>query len=43
MACWRRAVYSPGWGGLPHQPLASSAQEGNGDITNDIFAPAIDG
>ena len=29
--------------GLPYQPSASGAQEGNGDITNDIFAPAIDG
>ena len=28
--------------GLPHLPSASSAQEGNGDITNDLFAPAID-
>jgi hypothetical protein len=28
--------------GLPHPPSASSAQEGNGDITNDLFAPAID-
>ena len=27
---------------LPHLPSASSAQEGNGDITNDLFAPAID-
>ena len=26
----------------PHLPSASSAQEGNGDITNDLFAPAID-
>jgi len=25
-----------------HLPSASSAQEGNGDITNDLFAPAID-
>ena len=29
--------------GLPHQPSANSAQEGNGEVTNDIFAPAIDG
>jgi len=29
--------------GLPHQPSANSAQEGSGEITNDIFAPAIDG
>ena len=28
--------------GSPHLPSASSAQEGNGDITNDLFAPAID-
>ena len=28
--------------GLPHLPSAGSAQEGNGDITNDLFAPAID-
>lgn len=28
--------------GLPNLPSASSAQEGNGDITNDLFAPAID-
>jgi hypothetical protein len=29
--------------GLPHQPLDNSAQEGSGAVTNDIFAPAIDG
>ncbi|MBP7048345.1 hypothetical protein [Thauera sp.] len=29
--------------GLPHQPSENSAQEGSGDVTNDIFAPAIDG
>ena len=29
-------------GGSPHLPFASSAQEGTGDITNDLFAPAID-
>ena len=29
--------------GLPHQPSANSAQEGSGEVTNDIFAPAIDG
>ena len=29
--------------GLPYQPSASAAQEGSGEITNDIFAPAIDG
>ena len=29
--------------GLPHQPSASSTQEGSGEVTNDIFAPAIDG
>ena len=29
--------------GLPHQPFGSGAQEGCGDVTNDIFAPAIDG
>ena len=28
--------------GSPHLPSASSAQEGSGDITNDLFAPAID-
>ena len=28
--------------GLPLQPSTSGAQEGNGDITNDLFAPAID-
>ncbi|MBU0603824.1 MAG: hypothetical protein KKD25_15650 [Gammaproteobacteria bacterium] len=28
--------------GSPHLPSTSSAQEGNGDITNDLFAPAID-
>jgi hypothetical protein len=28
--------------GLPHLLSASSSQEGNGDITNDLFAPAID-
>ena len=28
--------------GSSHLPSASSAQEGNGDITNDLFAPAID-
>ena len=28
--------------GSPHLSSASSAQEGNGDITNDLFAPAID-
>ena len=28
--------------GLPHPPSASRAPEGNGDITNDLFAPAID-
>jgi len=25
------------------QPSENSAQEGSGDVTNDIFAPAIDG
>lgn len=29
--------------GLPHQPLDNSAQEGSGAVTNEIFAPAIDG
>lgn len=29
--------------GLPHQLSANSAQEGSGEITNDIFAPAIEG
>lgn len=29
--------------GSPHLLSASGAQEGNGDITNDLFAPAIDG
>ena len=28
--------------GLPLQPSAGGAQEGTGDITNDLFAPAID-
>ena len=28
--------------GSPRLPFASSAQEGNGAITNDLFAPAID-
>lgn len=28
--------------GLAHQPSASGAEEGS-DVTNDIFAPAIDG
>ena len=28
--------------GSSHLSSASSAQEGNGDITNDLFAPAID-
>ena len=28
--------------GLPHLPSASSAEEGSGEITNDLFAPAID-
>ena len=29
--------------GLPFQPSASGAEEGSRDVTNDIFAPAIDG
>ena len=29
--------------GLPLQPSAGGAQEGSGEVTNDIFAPAIDG
>ncbi|MBS4020142.1 MAG: hypothetical protein KGZ68_18115 [Dechloromonas sp.] len=28
--------------GSPHLPSARSAQEGSGEITNDLFAPAID-
>ncbi len=32
-----------GHGLLRHQPSENSAQEGSGDVTNDIFAPAIDG
>ena len=28
---------------LPLQPSGSGAQEGSGEVTNDIFAPAIDG
>ena len=28
--------------GLPHLSSASGAQEGSGEITNDLFAPAID-
>ena len=29
--------------GLPLQPSASGAQEGSGEVTNDLFAPAING
>lgn len=29
--------------GWPCPPYASGAQEGSGEVTNDIFAPAIDG
>ena len=29
--------------GLPLQPSASSAQEGSGEVSNGLFAPAIDG
>ena len=29
--------------GSPFLPSASGAQEGHGEVTNDIFAPAIDG
>jgi hypothetical protein len=29
--------------GLPHQPSATGAQEGSGDVTNDLFGPSIDG
>lgn len=29
-------------GMVPHLPSASSAEEGSGEITNDLFAPAID-
>ena len=39
----QRGVFAEMGRGSPHLPSASSAQEGNGDITNDIFAPAIDG
>ncbi len=28
--------------GLPYQPSVNGAQEGSGEVTNDIFAPAID-
>ncbi len=28
---------------LPHPPSENSAQEGSAEVTNDIFAPAIDG
>ena len=28
--------------GSSHLPSASSAQEGSGEITNDLFAPAVD-
>jgi hypothetical protein len=30
-------------GFLPLQPSASGAQEGSGEVTNGLFAPAIDG
>ena len=29
--------------GLPHQPSRLDAQEGSGEVTNDLFAPSIDG
>jgi hypothetical protein len=29
--------------GLPFQPSASGAEEGSGEVTNDLFAPSIDG
>lgn len=38
----QNGVFAGAARGLPHQPSASGAQEGRGEITNDIFAPAID-
>jgi hypothetical protein len=29
--------------GSPHQPSASGAEEGSAEVTNDLFAPAIEG
>ena len=29
--------------GLPHKPSITDAQEGSGEVTNDLFAPSIDG
>ena len=29
--------------GLPHQTSGCGAQEGSGDVTNDLFAPSIEG
>lgn len=29
--------------GLPYQPSGGGAQEGSGDVTNDLFAPSIEG
>ena len=29
--------------GLPHLPSRIDAQEGSGEVTNDLFAPSIDG